>query len=218
MVSRIHKAMLIALLGWVHISAGAQSVQSTSHNNASASKQKVQSKGQNPSQKKAPAISSKSKPVANNKAKPLPYMAKIDATRLAVFAPMLVPDLPPIETQLGSDEMDIAVRVHQGDLPCEQGIRISVHPDQNYPGYFDVRGKGFHYRMHPVHTTTGAIRLEDKKSGTVWLQLANKSMLMDQKKGRRIADDCAHPEQVAVAQDMKTNPPPQLFDANGMGR
>lgn len=218
MVGRMHKAMLIALLVWVHISVGAQSGQSAPHKNASASKQKVPSKAQTLNPKKAPAIGSKSKPVANKKAQSLPYRAKVDATRLAVFAPMFVPDFPPIETQLGSEQLDIAVRVHQGDLPCEQGIRISVNPDQNQPGYFDVRGKGFHYRMHPVHTTTGAIRLEDKKSGTVWLQLANKSMLMDQKKGRRIADDCAHPEQVAVAQDMKTNPPPQLFDTNGMGR
>jgi hypothetical protein len=43
-------------------------------------------------------------------------------------------------------------------------------------------------------------------------------MLMDQKKGRRVADDCAHPEQVAYGQDMKTNPPPSLFDKTGMGR
>jgi len=72
--------------------------------------------------------------------------------------------------------------------------------------------------MYPVRTHTGALRLEDKKAGAVWLQLANKSMLMDQKKGRRVADDCTHPEQVAYGQDMKTNPPPSLFDKAGMGR
>jgi hypothetical protein len=67
-------------------------------------------------------------------------------------------------------------------------------------------------------TSTGALRLEDKRAGAVWLQLANKSMLMDQKKGRRVADECAHPAQVAYGQDMKTNPPPSLFDKTGMGR
>jgi hypothetical protein len=72
--------------------------------------------------------------------------------------------------------------------------------------------------MHPVSTSTGAIRLEDTKAGAVWLQLANKSMLMDQKRGRRIADECAHPEQMAFAQNMKHNPPPKLFDTTGMGR
>ena len=54
--------------------------------------------------------------------------------------------------------------------------------------------------------------------GTVWLQLANKSMLMDQKKGRRLADECAHPDQLAFAKEMVINPPPSLIDTTGMGR
>ena len=72
--------------------------------------------------------------------------------------------------------------------------------------------------MLPVQTSTGTLRLEDKKAGAVWLQLANKSMLMDQKRGRRIVDDCVHPDQLAVAEAMKTHPPPSLFDTQGMGR
>jgi hypothetical protein len=86
--------------------------------------------------------------------------------------------------------------------------------DAHTPGYFDLQGKGYKYRMRPVATSTGAIRLEDEKAGAVWLQLANKSMLMDQKNGRRLADECAHPDQVAVANDMKINPPPALIDVN----
>ncbi len=119
---------------------------------------------------------------------------------------------------LGADELAIAERVHLGRLPCELGASVRLEADANQPGYFHVLGKGFHYRMHPVSTTTGAIRLEDKKAGAVWLQLANKSMLMDQSKGRRLADECVNPEQMAFAENMKTNPPPVLFDTTGMGR
>jgi hypothetical protein len=86
--------------------------------------------------------------------------------------------------------------------------------DQHAPGYFNLQGQGYKYRMRPVTTSTGAIRLEDEKAGAVWLQLANKSMLMDQKKGRRLADECAHPDQVAVAKEMKINPPPALIDVS----
>jgi hypothetical protein len=32
-----------------------------------------------------------------------------------------------------------------------------------------------------VATSTGTVRLEDKQAGAVWLQIANKSMLMNQK-------------------------------------
>jgi hypothetical protein len=117
-----------------------------------------------------------------------------------------------------SQELAIAQQIHQGLMPCEMGASVRVQADAAAPGYFHVQGKGFRYRMYPVRTTTGALRLEDKKAGAVWLQLANKSMLMDQKKGRRMADDCAHPEQVAYGQDMKNNPPPSLFDKTGMGR
>ena len=117
-----------------------------------------------------------------------------------------------------AQDISIAQQIHQGVLPCELGASVRVEADANQPGYFNVRGKGFSYRMYPVHTSTGALRLEDKKAGAVWLQLANKSMLMDQNKGRRMADDCTHPEQVAYGQNTRNNPPPALFDTSGMGR
>jgi hypothetical protein len=122
------------------------------------------------------------------------------------------------EATMGPDELAIADRVHKGHLPCELGASVRMEADASQPGYFYLHGKGFRYRMHPVATTTGAIRLEDRKAGTVWLQLANKSMLMDQNKGRRLADECANAEQVAFAENMKTNPPPSLIDTTGMGR
>ena len=120
----------------------------------------------------------------------------------------------PVDAPLAAQELSIAERVHVGHLPCELGASIRMTADAHTPGYFDLQGKGYKYRMRPVATSTGAIRLEDQKAGAVWLQLANKSMLMDQKNGRRLADDCAHPDQVAVANDMKINPPPALIDVS----
>jgi hypothetical protein len=135
------------------------------------------------------------------------------AAGLAATAPVAHSESDPV-----SQELAIAQQIHLGLMPCEMGASVRVEADPAAPGYFHVQGKGFRYRMYPVRTSTGALRLEDKKAGAVWLQLANKSMLMDQKKGRRVADECAHPEQVAYGQDMKTKPPPSLFDKTGMGR
>ena len=118
------------------------------------------------------------------------------------------------EQPLAPEELSIAERVHVGHLPCELGASVQMTADTNTPGYFHLQGKGYKYRMKPVSTSTGAIRLEDEKAGAVWLQLANKSMLMDQKNGRRLADECAHPDQVAFANDMKVNPPPALIDVS----
>jgi hypothetical protein len=175
---------------------------------------------------------------------PLPAWTDVQANRIdapvaptsavvpaVVKTPALAAVQPPVPVAAGlaattpvaasdavSQDLAIAQQIHQGLMPCEMGASVRVEADAAAPGFFHVQGKGFRYRMYPVRTTTGALRLEDKKAGAVWLQLANKSMLMDQKKGRRVADECAHPEQVAYSQDMKTNPPPSLFDKTGMGR
>jgi len=139
--------------------------------------------------------------------------AKEAKTKSPKKAARMAPD-----TLMGPDELAIAERVHKGQMPCELGATVRLEADASQPGYFYLHGKGFRYRMHPVATSTGAIRLEDHKAGAVWLQLANKSMLMDQKKGRRMADGCANAEQVAFAEEMKSNPPPSLIDTTGMGR
>ena len=154
----------------------------------------------------APAATTSSVPAA---AAPASLATPVSAKTVAT---------PSGSESVNAEELAIAQRVHQGLLACELGATIRVEPDAGQPGYFHLQGKGFRYRMRPVVTSTGAIRLEDQKAGAVWLQLANKSMLMDQKKGRRLADECANPEQLAYAESMKTNPPPKLFDTTGMER
>lgn len=117
------------------------------------------------------------------------------------------------EDALTTDELAIAERVYQGKLPCELGAFVTLTPDPKAPGYFTVQVKNLKFRMFPVATTTGAIRLEDKNAGAVWLQLANKSMLMNQKLGQRLADACMSPAQVAVEEAMLKNPPASVLDA-----
>ena len=49
--------------------------------------------------------------------------------------------------------------------------------------------------------------------GAMWLQLGNKSMLMSQKLGQRLADDCMNPAQHAVNEALKKEPGTNLLDA-----
>lgn len=114
---------------------------------------------------------------------------------------------------LGTEEMAVAERVFKGHIPCELGAYVNVAADAANPGYFFVDGRGFKYHMSPVKTSTGTVRLEDKAAGAVWLQIANKSMLMNQKAGQRLADECMSPEQQQVAEAIRKNPPPSLLDA-----
>ena len=136
-----------------------------------------------------------------------------DRTNLKTSAKNVAAGIEAAEDALTPDELAIAERVQVGKLPCELGASVTLTADGKAPGYFDIQGKNFKYRMFPVPTTTGAIRLEDRKAGAVWLQLANKSMLMNQKLGIRLADECVSPEQVAIAENMKLNPPASVLDA-----
>lgn len=156
---------------------------------------------------KAPASSTKTSTAKTTTAKKAaPAKGKLDVDQLAAHAPAT-------EAVLGAAELAIAERVHVGALPCELGNTVQLTADAAKPGYFDLQIAKTRYRLIPVATTTGAIRLEDAHSGAVWLQLANKSMLMNHKLGQRMADECKSPQQVAVAEQFKLTPPPSVLDA-----
>jgi hypothetical protein len=134
-------------------------------------------------------------------------------TQLKGAAKNVAAGIEAAEAAMTPAELAIAERVQAGKMPCELGASVTLTADEKNPGYFSVQGKNFNYRMFPVATSTGAIRLEDQKAGAVWLQLANKSMLMNQKLGIRLADECMSPAQVAVAENLKLNPPTSILEA-----
>ncbi|WP_445263613.1 hypothetical protein [Ramlibacter sp. PS4R-6] len=144
---------------------------------------------QAPPAKKAPA------PGANKKLAPAAQKAVEENTPI---------DADP-NVKLTDADLEVAKRVFVGDIPCELGAKVTVTPLKR-EGFFLVTTKGHRFAMHPVESRTGAIRLEDPKRGAMWLQLGNKSMLMSQKLGQRLADECQSPEQVTFAEKLKANP------------
>ena len=113
-------------------------------------------------------------------------------------------------------ELEIAKRVYTGEIKCELGAHVKVTARRR-EGYFLVSHGINRFVMHPVESKTGAIRLEDPARGALWLQLGNKSMLMNQKEGKRLADECQSPEQVTFATEMKNRPPVNLLDGTPAG-
>lgn len=100
---------------------------------------------------------------------------------------------------LTAAQLEVASRVYTGRSDCEFNQHVSIAPMEGRPGHFEVRYKQAAYVMVPQETTTGAVRLEDKQAGVMWLQIASKSMLMNSKAGRRMADACMHDQQRAFA-------------------
>lgn len=99
-----------------------------------------------------------------------------------------------------ANQLDIAARVLTGKADCDSGEHVNVDAIATNPGHFKVSFKKASYTMTPEETSTGAVRLHDKKSGVVWLQIPTKSMLMNQKAGQRMVDGCTQTEQ-RVAMD-----------------
>lgn len=157
---------------------------------------------------KAPvAKAAAAKKVVVAKAKPASSRALLKSATSQVASGIIA-----AEAALSPAELAIAERVHVGRIACELGAYVTVAADAVSPGHFNIEGKGFKYHMAPVVTSTGAVRLEDAKAGAVWLQIANKSMLMNQKLGQRLADECMSAEQTVVAEAIKRNPPPSVFE------
>lgn len=131
-------------------------------------------------------------------------------------AAKVVEEMTPIDDDpnvtLTPEDLEVAKRVYVGTIPCELGASVTITPSEKRPGFFLVQTGKTRFRMHPVGSRTGAIRLEDGRAGAMWLQLGNKSMLMSQKQGQRLADECMSPAQLTFADEMKKNPPVSILE------
>jgi hypothetical protein len=100
--------------------------------------------------------------------------------------------------RVSETQLLIADRVLTGEAACEFNQSVSLVAIDGQPGHFRLSFKKVNYTMVPEETSTGAVRLEDKKAGIVWLQIPSKSMLMNAKVGQRMVDGCQHAEQRAA--------------------
>ena len=103
-----------------------------------------------------------------------------------------------VTEQISEGQMQAAGRVMTGDIDCEFDQKVTLKAVDGQPGHFHLGFRKVTYRMVPQETTTGAVRLEDKKAGVVWLQIPAKSMLMNAKIGQRMVDACLHADQRAA--------------------
>lgn len=96
---------------------------------------------------------------------------------------------------INASQLEIAKRVYTGTAQCEFQQTVSVDALADRPAHFKVSFNKAAYVMTPQETTTGAVRLEDKKNGIVWLQIPAKSMMLNQQVGQRMVDGCMHAQQ-----------------------
>jgi hypothetical protein len=140
---------------------------------------------------------------------PKPRPATVPHKADAVTKPAPVQSKP---VELTAEQIAIAQIVHTGRVACADGHSVTITPDPKVNGAFDLFLGKTKYDVVPVPTKSGAVRLEDSKTGIVFMQLANKSMLFNERQGKRLADDCISPAQQAVADAMRANPTAGVLD------
>lgn len=111
--------------------------------------------------------------------------------------------LPPAnDAQRGAAEL-----THVGDYACEFSQTLSVAPNPTYEAYVDVRFGKRLFTMKPVLSSTGAVRLEEVAGDALVIQIPFKSMLLDNRLGRRLVDDCVHEKQTLARLAAAQEPP-----------
>ena len=137
--------------------------------------------------KKAPAKKTPAKKATTKKRKATAKSKAAVTTPTVTQAPTIVPgaagQLP----------------VYTGEFACDTG-RASVQP---HGDEFAVKAGHHSYTMHRVPTSSGVVRLEAAGNTAYWLQMGNKSMLIDTKAGGRVADGCRNEQQRAREEEIK---------------
>ena len=98
-----------------------------------------------------------------------------------------------------------------GNSLCDDGKQITVALDPRLADRFHLTLGKKRYHMHVEPTDTGVVKLSDSAEGVIWLQLGNKSMLMNERAGKRLADNCTSEPQRRLVELMKDKPVQQLF-------
>lgn len=82
-----------------------------------------------------------------------------------------------------------AFAMHKGTYRCELKRKVvvrKVSPDQTL-AVLNWRKRD--YTMRAVHAPSGALRFEHE-SGLTWITVVGKSMLLDTKRGKQLANEC----------------------------
>lgn len=81
------------------------------------------------------------------------------------------------------------------DYACELGNKVTLYTNQGDADHMALRWKKRLHRMTRVGTSTGASRFENTTYGLVWIGIPAKSMLLDSKANRQLANECRNADQ-----------------------
>lgn len=84
----------------------------------------------------------------------------------------------------------VVIRFDPGLYRCELKREVLVHSVAADRGHAMIKWRKRDYRLTAVQARSGALRYEDPISGLMWIVILDKSMLLDTKHGRQLANEC----------------------------
>lgn len=80
--------------------------------------------------------------------------------------------------------------IKAGTYQCELNRSVELRNVSATQDSAELRWGKKSYRMQAVKTATGALRLENKDTGLTWITIVGKSMLLNTKRGKQLANEC----------------------------
>jgi hypothetical protein len=95
------------------------------------------------------------------------------------------------------------------EFNCELGNKVTIYANEHDDSHIALRWKKRLHRLERVGTTTGAQRFENTNFGLIWIGIPSKSILLDSKLNRQLANECKsaqqdHPVVAAAPLDKKS--------------
>jgi hypothetical protein len=119
---------------------------------------------------------------------PSPPQATTQPAPPSAAVPLAGPGDPPAVAT--AEPQAVTLPLEAGLYRCELGRRVIVRrvaPDRQS---MVINWRGQDTQLNAVLARTGALRFENPQTGYVWLVIVGKSMLLDARAGRTLANEC----------------------------
>jgi hypothetical protein len=112
--------------------------------------------------------------------------AAAGGAEISASAASTLPGMTAAITDFNPHGFPFPVGIYRCDLNRSVDVREVAHDMRTAT----VRWNKKDYVLRAVTARSGALRYEDPASGLVWIVVVGKSMLLDTKQGRQLANDC----------------------------
>jgi len=118
------------------------------------------------------------------------FLAACASTPEPVAAPVAAPKVEAPKPVVVAPAPRPLFSIKAGTYRCELNRRVVLRDVSANQDSAELRWGKKSYRMQAVKTATGALRLENKDTGLTWITIVGKSMLLNTKRGKQLANEC----------------------------